>query len=123
MEALEHQGTTVEANGTSDEPKNVERVLEIEIAQEASGEMMTALEMQKLMRLSWYPLFYIILWLPGIANRVAEAIGHPIRVLAILQSSTSFIGLTHAITFGWIEVRNQFGVQKLLEVLLGFVLK
>lgn len=75
-----------------------------------------------LLLLSGYPLFYVVLWLPGIANRVAEATGHPVRVLAILQASTTYIGFANAVTFGWNEVREQFSVHRMLELTLGFML-
>jgi hypothetical protein len=58
---------------------------------------------QKTMLLNAYPILYIILWLPGIANRIAEASGNPSYILRILQSATQFIGLANAITFGWNE--------------------
>ena len=86
------------------------------------GNAVTSSEAQKIMLLNAYPIIYIILWLPGMANRVAEATGNEIQVLIIMQSSTKYIGLAHAIMFGWNEVRHQFNVQKLLEMLLGFVL-
>jgi hypothetical protein len=46
--------------------------------------------------LNMYPVTYLILWIPGIANRIAEAMGHEIRALVIMQSSTQFIGLVNA---------------------------
>ena len=58
---------------------------------------------QKTMLLNAYPVLYIILWIPGIANRIAEATNNPLYVLRILQSATQFIGLANAITFGWNE--------------------
>lgn len=80
-------------------------------------------EKKKTLRLlSGYPLFYVVLWLPGIANRIAEATGHPVRALAIMQASTAYIGFANAATFGWNEVRNQFSVHRLLEMTLGFML-
>jgi len=100
-------------------PDQIERLPE---TQETHGNAVTSSEAQKIMLLNAYPIIYIILWLPGMANRVAEATGHEIRVLIIMQSSTTYIGLAHAVMFGWNEVRHQFTVQKLLEMLLGFVL-
>ena len=55
---------------------------------------------QKTMLLNAYPIMYIILWIPGIANRIAEASGHPSYALGILQAATQFIGLANAVTFG-----------------------
>ena len=80
------------------------------------------MEIQKAMLLTAYPMYYIILWIPGIANRLAEATGHPVRVLAILQASTKFIGFANAISFGWNEIRDEFSRQKTLEMILGFML-
>lgn len=50
--------------------------------------------------LNGYPIAYVILWMPGILNRIMEAAGHPSEVLGILQASTQFIGLANAITYG-----------------------
>ncbi|KAH6672600.1 hypothetical protein B0J14DRAFT_668937 [Halenospora varia] len=83
---------------------------------------LTTNEKQNIMLLSGYPLFYIVLWLPGIANRVAESTGHSVRILKILQASTGYIGFANAATFGWNEVRNRFSIHQLLEMLLGFML-
>ena len=58
---------------------------------------------QKTMLLNAYPILYIILWIPGIANRIAEATNNQSYVLGILQSATQFIGFANAITFGWNE--------------------
>ena len=60
----------------------------------------TEAHIKKTLLLNAYPIMYIILWIPGIANRVAEATGHPSRTLAILQASTQYIGLANAITYG-----------------------
>ena len=86
------------------------------------GGDITAMEIQKAMLLTAYPMYYIILWIPGIANRLAEATAHPVRVLAILQASTKFIGFANAISFGWNEIRDEFSRQKTLEMILGFML-
>ena len=53
-------------------------------------------EIWKMMLLNMYPVTYLILWIPGIANRLVELLGHSSRVLTILQSSTQFIGLANA---------------------------
>lgn len=53
--------------------------------------------------LNAYPVFYVILWLPGIINRLVEAAGHSSKPLAILQSSTQYIGFANAITYGFNE--------------------
>ncbi|KAH7327066.1 hypothetical protein BKA65DRAFT_61861 [Rhexocercosporidium sp. MPI-PUGE-AT-0058] len=58
---------------------------------------------QKAMLLHAYPIFYIVLWLPGIAMRISQATGHSSYVLQVMQASTQFIGFANAITFGWNE--------------------
>jgi hypothetical protein len=59
-------------------------------------------EIKRMLLLNGYPLLYVILWIPGIINRVFEATGSTTnsRVLAILQCSTQFIGFSNAITYG-----------------------
>ena len=82
----------------------------------------TDVEVRKFMLLNSYAMYYIILWIPGIANRVAEAFGHSVRWLQVLQASTQFIGFANAITFGWHEVKTEFSKDKLMDMLLGFML-
>ncbi|KAG9188773.1 hypothetical protein G6011_07478 [Alternaria panax] len=60
-------------------------------------------EIKRMMLLNAYPVLYIILWLPGILNRLVEAAGHSSYPLAILQSSTQYIGLANAVTYGFNE--------------------
>jgi hypothetical protein len=45
-------------------------------------------------------MLYIILWAPGILNRLLEATGHKSRVLTIMQCTTQYVGLANAITYG-----------------------
>jgi hypothetical protein len=77
----------------------------------------TETRIKKAFLLNAYPIMYIILWIPGIMNRLAEASGHPTRVLVILQSSTQFVGLANAITYGlnekiWPKLREKFTGRK-----------
>jgi len=58
---------------------------------------------QRVLLLNAYPLAYIILWIPGIANRLIEATGHKSTVFQILQASTQLVGLANALTYGWNE--------------------
>jgi hypothetical protein len=58
-------------------------------------------EIKKMLLLNAYPVLYIILWTPGMLNRLVEATGHKSRVLSILQCSTQYIGLANAITYGF----------------------
>ncbi|KAG9221357.1 hypothetical protein CCMSSC00406_0009934 [Pleurotus cornucopiae] len=58
---------------------------------------------QRILLLNAYPLFYIILWIPGLANRMVEASGNKSKVTQIMQASTQFVGLANALTYGWNE--------------------
>lgn len=58
---------------------------------------------ERVLLLNAYPLLYITLWLPGLANRLVEASGHTSKVTQVMQLSTQFVGLANAITFGWNE--------------------
>jgi len=60
-------------------------------------------EIKKMLLLNAYPVLYIILWLPGILNRLVEAAGSSSYPLTILQCSTQYIGLANAITYGFNE--------------------
>ncbi|POS74316.1 hypothetical protein DHEL01_v207291 [Diaporthe helianthi] len=50
-----------------------------------------------------YPTLYVLLWIPGIVNRLMEATGqtpsNP-RAVAALQSTSQFVGFANALTFG-----------------------
>ncbi|RDW66885.1 hypothetical protein BP5796_09634 [Coleophoma crateriformis] len=72
---------------------------------------------QRAMLLHAYPIFYILLWVPGIAMRIAQATGHDPYVLQVMQTSTQLIGFANAVTFGWNE---RIGLQ-LREKLRGVV--
>ncbi|KAL0961540.1 hypothetical protein HGRIS_006479 [Hohenbuehelia grisea] len=64
---------------------------------------------QRVLLLNAYPLLYIILWIPGLANRIVEATGNKSRVTQIMQASTQFVGLANALTYGWNErIAKQF---------------
>jgi len=63
-------------------------------------------EIWRILLLNMYPVTYLILWIPGIANRIAEGLGHNIRALTILQSSTQFIGLADATIYIYQEHRK-----------------
>lgn len=108
--------------GVRDDPDQITQLPRLQIPEETQYSVVAESEREKVLRLSNYLWIYIILWLPGLANRIAEATGHEIRALHILQASTGFVGFGHAFSFGWNEVRHQFSVQKLLGMLLGFIL-
>ncbi|KAI5779103.1 G protein-coupled glucose receptor regulating Gpa2-domain-containing protein [Geopyxis carbonaria] len=59
---------------------------------------------RKVLLMRAYPTWFVVLWIPGIANRMVEATGGVSPPwLILLQSSTSYIGLANAITYGWNE--------------------
>ncbi|GME48478.1 hypothetical protein GTA08_BOTSDO08764 [Neofusicoccum parvum] len=60
-------------------------------------------EIRKMLLLNAYPILYVCLWMPGIINRIVEATGHSSKALAILQSSTQYVGLANALTYGFNE--------------------
>ncbi|KAI0158308.1 G protein-coupled glucose receptor regulating Gpa2-domain-containing protein [Xylariaceae sp. FL1272] len=55
---------------------------------------------RRMLLMNGYPIAYIILWIPGIANRLAESVGKSPTWLTALQASTQYIGLINAITYG-----------------------
>lgn len=63
--------------------------------------------LKKMLLLNGYPIAYIILWIPGMANRLVESLGTSPRWLEALQSSTQFIGLVNALTYGVSEQKRQ----------------
>lgn len=71
-------------------------------------------KVRKVILMRAYPFFYVILLIPGIANRMVEASGRTSKVTQLLQASTQFVGLANAITYGWNErileeLRERFG--------------
>lgn len=60
-------------------------------------------EIKRMLLLNAYPIMYVILWIPGMVNRFMEATGNTSqsRVLAALQSSSQFVGLANALTYGF----------------------
>lgn len=62
----------------------------------------TERDIKRMLLLNGYPIMYIILWIPGIANRIMEATGRTSNkeALNILQCSTQFIGFANALTYG-----------------------
>jgi hypothetical protein len=62
--------------------------------------------LKRMMLMNGYPLAYIILWIPGIANRLAESLDSSPVWLKALQSSTQFVGFVNAVTYGFSEQRT-----------------
>jgi len=57
------------------------------------------IKIQRILLLNAYPIGYVLLWIPGIANRFVELGGGKSRTLAIAQASTQFVGLANASMF------------------------
>ncbi|KAG6000613.1 hypothetical protein E4U21_005286 [Claviceps maximensis] len=59
---------------------------------------------RRMLLMNGYPIAYILLWIPGIANRLVESInGSSPQWLTALQGTTQFIGFVNAITYGYSE--------------------
>lgn len=56
--------------------------------------------------LSLFPLAYIVIWIPGMANRFAELVGYQADWLIALQASTQLTGLVNALVYGFREHRQ-----------------
>lgn len=59
--------------------------------------------------LSLFPLAYIVVWIPGIANRLAELSGARVDGLTALQATTQLTGLVNALVYGF---REHKGLQR-----------
>ncbi|KAF4342911.1 cyclic AMP receptor 2 [Fusarium beomiforme] len=60
-------------------------------------------EIKRMMLLNGYPVMYVLLWIPGLTNRLLEAIQTPVSdtTIAALNTSTQFIGFANALTYGF----------------------
>lgn len=56
--------------------------------------------------LSLFPLAYIVIWIPGMANRFAELVGYQADWLVALQASTQLTGFVNALVYGFREHRQ-----------------
>ncbi|KAG8362157.1 hypothetical protein FVEN_g72 [Fusarium venenatum] len=63
----------------------------------------TSPNLRKMLLLNGYPIAYIILWIPGMANRLAESVGTSPKWLTGLQACTQFVGLVNALTYSFTE--------------------
>lgn len=79
-----------------------------------ASRMPAAPNVRKMLLMNGYPLAYIILWIPGLSNRLAESVGGSPRWLSALQASTQYIGLINAVTYGLNEQMRR-GVWKKLK--------
>lgn len=79
---------------------------QIQVITTASSEAASRAKKQALRKgllLNGYPICYIILWVPGIANRIAESIGTSPVWLRALQASTQLVGFANALTYAYNE--------------------
>lgn len=60
-------------------------------------------EVKRMLLMNAYPIFYVLLSIPGMVNRLLQASGSPPpdRVLDALQAASAFIGFTNAVTYGF----------------------
>ncbi|KAK8137410.1 hypothetical protein PG984_002903 [Apiospora sp. TS-2023a] len=64
--------------------------------------------LRRMLLLNGYPILYIVLWIPGIATRLVEAVRGSSPVwLVVMQSSTQYVGLANAVTYCWNEKATQ----------------
>lgn len=57
--------------------------------------------LKRMLLMNGYPIAYIILWIPGMVNRLVEVVHGSSPVwLRALQASTQFVGLANAVTYG-----------------------
>ncbi|KAK7910558.1 G protein-coupled glucose receptor regulating gpa2 domain-containing protein [Apiospora marii] len=64
--------------------------------------------LRRMLLLNGYPVLYIVLWIPGIATRLVEAVRGSSPVwLVVMQSSTQYVGLANALTYCWNEKATQ----------------
>ncbi|GME65006.1 Glucose receptor Git3 [Neofusicoccum parvum] len=60
-------------------------------------------EIKRMLLLNAYPIMYVVLWTPGLVNRLLEATGSRSQTLAVLQSSSQYVGFANALTYGFNE--------------------
>jgi hypothetical protein len=60
-------------------------------------------EVKRMLLMNAYPILYVLLWIPGLVNRLLQATGAtpPNRVLDALQAASAFIGFANALTYGF----------------------
>lgn len=67
----------------------------------SSAKMPAPPNLKRMLLMNGYPIAYIILWIPGMANRLVEVVNGSSPVwLRALQASTQFVGVANAVTYG-----------------------
>ncbi|KAH8824564.1 G protein-coupled glucose receptor regulating Gpa2-domain-containing protein [Flagelloscypha sp. PMI_526] len=93
---LEECPAHISCNNCSDpHSKEAKNFSTMDQAESGAINCITTFEVTKIMLMNAYPLSYMILWIPGIINRIIEATGHSSHVSQLLQASTQFIGLAN----------------------------
>ena len=57
--------------------------------------------------LAIYPATYILVWTPGMANRIVELSGGSSHILTVLQATTQSTGLVNALAYGFKELHGR----------------
>ena len=57
--------------------------------------------------LAVYPMTYILVWTPGMANRIVELSGGQSHMLTVLQATTQSTGLVNALAYGFRELHGR----------------
>ncbi|KAI3395815.1 hypothetical protein diail_828 [Diaporthe ilicicola] len=68
--------------------------------------------------LSLFPMFYIVMWLPGLANRFEELAGKHDQWLIAAQATTQLTGLVNALVYGFKEHRHMMKRRKKSQELI-----
>ena len=64
-------------------------------------------ELRHWLILSIYPLTYMLVWIPGLANRIVELQGDKSHLLSVLQATTQLTGLLNAMAYGFKELHGR----------------
>jgi hypothetical protein len=62
-----------------------------------------AKELRRFLLLNGYPILWILLWIPGMANRAYELAGRSPTWLQVLQATTQLVGLANVLTYAVTE--------------------
>ncbi|KAK7977863.1 hypothetical protein PG996_003914 [Apiospora saccharicola] len=71
-------------------------------------------ELRHWLVLSIYPATYMLVWIPGLANRLVELQGDKSQLLTVLQATTQLTGFINALCYGFKELQGR--VQKKANV-------
>ncbi|KAE8353201.1 hypothetical protein BDV28DRAFT_148324 [Aspergillus coremiiformis] len=94
----QHKTSTIDSH-----PMNCDSPWSRDHRMEQRDKKLGYVEVHRVMLLNGYPVFYVLLWLPGLLNRLMESLGCKVQWLQILQASTQFVGLANALTYSYNE--------------------